>query len=110
MIKEYGPATWFVTFSPGEWNDSELIQYIRDINPDINMSKMSINEILALDPVSVARYLDNQFEAILKYIYSDDNPLGEKCSHHFWRREYQQREMCYFHMLVWIEDVPMLGV
>lgn len=109
MIKEYGPATWFVTFSPGEWNDPELIQYIRDINLDINTSKMNVNEILALDPVSVARYLDNQFEAILKCIYSDDNPLGEKCLHHFWRREYQQRGMCHFHMLVWIEGAPMLG-
>jgi|UniRef100_A0A2S2QTY0 hypothetical protein len=101
--------TLFVTFSPGKWNDPELIQYIRDVNPDIK-SKMSINEILALDPVSVARYLDNQFEVILKCIYSDNDPLGGKCLHHFWRHEYQQRGMCHFHMLVWIESAPILGV
>lgn len=39
MIKEYGPANWFVTFSPGEWNDPELIQYIRDVNPNIENQK-----------------------------------------------------------------------
>ncbi|KAE9542473.1 hypothetical protein AGLY_003334 [Aphis glycines] len=47
---------------------------------------MSVYEIIALDPVSVARYMDNQFKAILKCIYSDDNLLGEKCLHHFRRR------------------------
>jgi len=32
MIKEYGPATWFLTFSPGDWQDAELIQLLRDVN------------------------------------------------------------------------------
>lgn len=71
---------------------------------------MTVNEIITLDPVSVARYLNDRFESILKCIYSLDNPLGEPCLHHFWRREYQQRGMCHFHMVIWIESAPVIGI
>lgn len=110
MIFEYGPATWFVTFSLGEWSDSELIAFLREINSDIDTLKMTVNELLAFDPVAVARYLDDRFKCILKAIYSDDNILGGPCLHHFWSREYQQRRMCHFHMVVWIKGAPILEI
>ena len=42
-------------------------------------------------------------------ICSEDNPLGAKCTHYFWRREYQQRGMVHFHLIVWTEGAPLLG-
>jgi hypothetical protein len=110
MIKEYGPATWFLTFSPGDWQDAELIQFLRDVNSDLDTSKLTANELIALDPVSVARFMDDRFKAILEAIYSDDHPLGGPCLHHFWRREYQQRGMDHFHMVAWVNDAPIIGV
>lgn len=45
---------------------------------------------------------------MLAFICSADNPIG-KVKHYFWRREYQQRGMVHFHLLIWIEGAPKLG-
>ena len=45
MIFEYSRATWFLTLSPSEWLDSQLYQYLRDVNSDIDTSKMSLSKL-----------------------------------------------------------------
>ena len=92
MIRYYGPATFFLTLSPSEWMDSQLYEHLREINSDIDTTKMTLSELIALDPVSTARYMENKFKAMLAFICSDDHPIGE-VQHYFWRREYQQRGM-----------------
>lgn len=107
MIDHYGPATWFLTLTPAEWLWPDLTKYIRDINKP-KMDKIPDAELFALDPVSVSRFIDNKFQAILDFIHSDDKPLGE-IVHSFFRREYQGRGIQHFHLLLWVKDAPILG-
>ncbi|RLU21769.1 hypothetical protein DMN91_006145 [Ooceraea biroi] len=107
MINNYGPATWFLTLSPCEWLWTDLIDYLREINGPIANGK-SANEVIAFDPVSTSRFIDNKFKAMLDFICSPDNPIGE-VTHYFWRREYQGRGMQHFHLLIWIKDAPVIG-
>ncbi|XP_066599998.1 uncharacterized protein [Prorops nasuta] len=108
MIYNYGPATWFLTLSPSEWLWSDMIEYLREINSPKSKT-MSINELIASDPVSVSRFIKNKFQAINDFITSPDNPI-EEVSHYFIRREYQGRGTQHFHKLIWIKDAPIIDV
>ena len=108
MTRHYGPATWFLTFSPSEWMDTELLLYLRKINNHINTSKMNVKQFTAMDPVFTAIFMEIKFKGVLAFTLSSDNPIG-KVKHYFWRREYQQRGMVHFHLMVWIENAPFLG-
>ncbi|XP_066600007.1 uncharacterized protein [Prorops nasuta] len=83
-----------------------MIEYLREIHP--KSKNMSPNELIASDPVSVSRFIKNKFEAIIDFITSPDNPIGE-VSHYFVRREYQGRGTQHFHMLIWIKDAPIIN-
>ncbi|XP_066599997.1 uncharacterized protein [Prorops nasuta] len=107
MIHNYGPATWFLTLSPSEWLWSDMIEYLREINSPKSKT-MSINELIASDPISVSRFIKNKLQAIIDFITSPDNPIGE-VSHYFIRREYQGRGTQHFHMLIWIKDAPIIN-
>ncbi|XP_074114133.1 uncharacterized protein LOC141537186 [Cotesia typhae] len=108
MTRHYGPAIWFFTVSPAErlWDD--LIEYIKEINAP-HFDKLSASEVIAADPVSVSRYIDNKFQAVLEFIKSDSQPLGP-LSHYFWRREYQGRGIQHFHLILWVEGAPIMGI
>ena len=70
------------------------------------MDTFSNDMLIASDPVSVARFMDNAFHAVLDFLCSDDNPIG-KVIHYFWRREYQKRGTEHYHLLIWIENAPV---
>ncbi|XP_058863591.1 uncharacterized protein LOC117970172 isoform X1 [Acipenser ruthenus] len=108
MTQAYGAATWFVTLSPAEWTWTDLGQYIKEVNGP-GFANLPISELVAQDPVSASRFMHNKFLAILNFITSPNGPLG-KVTHYFWRREYQGRGMQHFHMLLWVEDAPLIGV
>ncbi|XP_067204789.1 uncharacterized protein [Linepithema humile] len=76
MTHHYGPATWFLTLSPGEWLWEALGEYIREVNGWCDTS-LSTSALIAKDPVSTSRFLDNMFWAMLDFICSEDNPIGE---------------------------------
>jgi len=59
MMQHYGPATWFLTLSPSEWLWDELGEYIREVNGWCNDSFLSTSVLIARDPVSTSRFLDN---------------------------------------------------
>lgn len=84
MARHYGPATWFLTVSPAEWNWKDMVLHLRKINAP-HLDKLSDAEVIAADPVSVSRYIDMKFHALLDFLLSDDHPIG-KISHYFWRR------------------------
>ncbi|XP_036140876.1 uncharacterized protein LOC118644972 [Monomorium pharaonis] len=96
MTRHYGPATWFITLSPSEWLWDNLGDYIREVNGWQN-SLLSTSELVAKDPVSTSRFLDNKFRAMIDFICSKDCPIGE-VTHYFWRREYQGRGIQHFHL------------
>lgn len=106
MTQNYGPATWFLTMSPSEWMWEDLGEYIRQVN-GVKMANKTISELVALDPVSTSRFIDNKFHAMLDFITSSDEPLG-KIIHYFWHREYQSREAQHFHLMLWVKDAPIL--
>ncbi|XP_070517913.1 uncharacterized protein [Cardiocondyla obscurior] len=107
MARHYGPATWFLTLSPSEWLWDDLGEYIREVN-GWQDSSLSTSVLVAKDPVSTSRFLDNKFRAIIDFICSKDFPIGE-VTHYFWRREYQSRGIQHFHLLIWIKDSPIFG-
>ncbi|XP_070517886.1 uncharacterized protein [Cardiocondyla obscurior] len=107
MIHHYGPATWFLTLSPSEWLWEDLEEYIREINNWKNES-ININELIARDPVSTSRFLENKFQGIIDFICANSNPIG-KVKHYFWRREYQGKGIQHFHIIIWIENAPIIG-
>ncbi|XP_026830504.1 uncharacterized protein LOC113563289 [Ooceraea biroi] len=107
MTQHYGPATWFLTLSPSEWLWDDLDEYIHEVNGWQN-SSLSTSVLVAKDPVSTSRFLDNKFRAMLDFICSKDCPIGE-VKHYFWRREYQGRGIQHFHLLIWIKDAPIFG-
>ncbi|XP_067209109.1 uncharacterized protein [Linepithema humile] len=107
MTRHYGPATWFLTLSPAEWLWEELGEYIREVNGWCD-SSVCTSVLVARDPVSTSRFLDNTFRAMLDFICSKDHPIGE-VTHYFWRREYQGRGIQHFHLLIWIKNAPILG-
>lgn len=103
----YGPATWYLTLSPSEWNWEDLGQHLRRVNPDL--ADKSISELVAADPVATSRFIDNKLKAILDFITSDAEPIG-KVTHYYYRREYQGRDLQHFHFQIWIENAPIIGV
>lgn len=108
MLHNSGPATWFLTLSPSEWLWSDMTEYLRDIGGP-STAKMSPSQLVANDPVSASRFIDNKFKAMLDFICLPDHPIGE-ITHFFWRREYQGRGIQHFHLLIWIKDAPILSI
>ena len=108
MVREYGPATWFITFSPGEWMWSGMAEFIRKRNNWEN-DKRSTSELAAADPVSAAIYLNLKFKAVLAFITSSANPIGEVL-HYCYSVEAQGRGMLHWHCLFWIKNAPIYGI
>ena len=52
MVNEYGPATFWVTFSPGDYDDEDLHKYLVEMNADIpKVNDMTTSQLISLDPV-----------------------------------------------------------
>lgn len=73
-----------------------------------NWTGRSASELIAADPVSAARFIDNRFEAVLKYICFAANPIGE-VTHHYYLYEYQGRGLPHFHCLFWVKNASVFG-
>ena len=109
MVFEFGPPTFWATFSPGEYDDQEMLKYLRERNSDIpGVEKMTVSQLVCKDPILACTYLQTKFDATLKFMLSDANPIG-KIKHHFVRTEYQTRLMPHFHCFFWVEDAPIIG-
>ena len=109
MVFEFGPPTFWATFSPGEYDDQEMLAYLRERNSDLQgVETMTVSQLVCKDPMLACTYLQTKFDATLKFMLSDANPIG-KIKHHFVRTEYQTRLMPHFHCFFWVEDAPIIG-
>ena len=109
MVFEFGPPTFWATFSPGEYDDQEMLEYLRERNSDLpEVETMTVSQLVCKDPILACTYLQTKFDATLKFMLSDANPIG-KIKHHFVRTEYQTRLMPHFHCFFWVEDAPIIG-
>ena len=109
MVFEFGAPTFWATFSPGEYDDEDMLKYLRERNSDLpGVENMTVSQLICKDPILASTYLQTKFDALLKYMLSKANPIG-KIKHHFVRTEYQTRLMPHFHCIFWIEDAPLIG-
>ena len=109
MVFEFGAPTFWATFSPGEYDDEDMLKYLRERNSDLpGIENMTVSQLICKDPILASTYLQTKFDALLKHMLSKANPIG-KIKHHFVRTEYQTRLMPHFHCIFWIEDAPLIG-
>ena len=109
MVFEFGAPTFWATFSPGEYDDDDMLKYLRERNSDLpGVENMTVSQLICKDPVLACTYLQTKFDALLKHLLSKANPIG-KIKHHFVRTEYQTRLMPHFHCIFWVEDAPLIG-
>ena len=66
MIFHYGPATWFITLSPGEWVWEDLVGNLHEMNPEMN--DLTICTVVTADPVLASRFIANKFKAVLDFL------------------------------------------
>ena len=108
-VFEFGAPTFWTTFSPGEYEDEEMLEYLQERNSDLpGVEKMTVSQLVCKDPVLACTYLQTKFDSLLKLVLSNSNIIG-KVKHHFVRTEYQTRLMPHFHCLFWIEGAPLIG-
>ena len=106
MMRAFGPPTWFVTASAGDYAWQDLDKHLRAVNADIEKGK-TLGELCVLDPVTVSRHFKLREEALVKFL-KDAKPLG-RVDHLFVRLEYQARGAGHYHCLLWNNDAPVLG-
>ena len=58
---------------------------------------------------TVSRQFSNKFHAFFNKLLLKGNVLGI-VSHYFWKKEYQNRGALHYHVLLWIQDAPVIGV
>ena len=108
QIEKFGPPTFFITFSPAEYDWEDLVQHLKDVNSDIpNVDDLTTSALLNKDPVLTSVYIHKRFDALLKFI-QDAEPLG-KVKSYFVRHEYQSRGTIHFHCFFWIDGAPVIG-
>ena len=76
--ENFGPATFFVTLGPAEYDWEDLGQFLRSVNPDIhNVDKATISSLCITDPIMFSYYYRSRFESYLKNIMlNSQGPLG----------------------------------
>ena len=87
MLREWGPPALFL-------NDN-----ISDNYP--------IGKLCTEDPISVTHKFDQKFHNFFSTLKG--KVLG-KVTHHFVKKEYQARGAPHYHVLLWIENAPVIGI
>lgn len=77
MIDKYGPPTFWLTLSPGEYDDDELYAYLKEMNQDLpGVDKMKLSTLICKDPVLAGHYINKRFEATYDFI-RDSEVIGQ---------------------------------
>ena len=109
MIRDFGSPTLFLTFSCAEYNSADISESLKLANGLPLDSKPNIPQLCTEDPVTVTRQFNSKFHAFLQTILIKGEVLG-KVSNHYYKLEYQTRGAPHFHVLLWIEGAPVIGV
>jgi len=112
-IRQYGPPTFFMTFSAAEFKWTDIIKIVAkqfgenlDDETINNMSWSTKVKYLKLNPVTVARQIDYWFNCLWKnVVMSGLHPIGQVLNYDD-RREYQDRGAQHMHVTVHIEGAP----
>ena len=107
MIREWGPPTIFLTLSCAEYESPDIIAYLRSVN---NVStSYNAGKLCVEDPVSVSRQFTYKFKAFFNSFIKSGVVLGP-LDHYYWKKEYQARGAPHYHILLWINQAPVIGV
>ena len=114
MIRQLGPATFFLSLSAAETKWTHLLKNLGRIvdkreYSDDEIKKMkwdTTTRLIQSDPITCARHFEYQLQTFIKdFIKSKHAPLGELLDF-FYRIEMQHRGSCHVHMIVWIKSAP----
>lgn len=117
MIRQLGPATFFLTLSAAETRWTHLLKILGQV---VNNKMYSTEEIEALsweekcrliqnDPVTCARHFDYCVSKFLnEFLLTAAAPI-DLVEDFFYRVEYQNRGSPHIHMVVWCKDSPAFG-
>ena len=75
MIREFGPLTFFLTFSCAEYEAADIANYFRKLNkvpPSYSISKLCTE-----DPISVSRKFSSKFHAFFHKVILNGGILGD---------------------------------
>ena len=107
LIREHGSPSLFLTFSCAEYDSPDIASYLQKVNdvPD----GYPIGKLCAEDPLSVSRKFSKKFHDFFEVVIIKGEVLG-KVDHFFWKKEYQMRGAPHYHVLLWINEAPVIGV
>ena len=101
-----GVATLFLTLSCAEYDSPEISRYLHKVN---NVPEnYPIGKLCIEDPNSVTRKFDQKFKNFFSTVILNGQVLG-KVNHHFVKKEYQARGAPQYHVLLWIDNAPVIG-
>ena len=73
MIDKYGPPTWWLTLSPGEYDDDELYAYLKKMNSDLpGVNDMKLSTLICKDPTLAGHFINKKFEAMYDFILDSE--------------------------------------
>uniref|UniRef100_A0A1X7VCQ4 Uncharacterized protein n=1 Tax=Amphimedon queenslandica TaxID=400682 RepID=A0A1X7VCQ4_AMPQE len=107
MIAEYGSPTPFLTLSYAEYDSADIAQYLRKVNNA--PQSYSISRLCTEDPVSVSRQFSYKFKDFFNIVILQRGVLG-KVEQYYVKKEYQMRGAPHYHILLWIENAPVVGI
>ena len=116
MIRQLGPATFFISLSSAETKWKHLLKILGRTVDKVEYSDLDIDNmtwenrcrLIQSDPVTCARHFDYQLHIVMaKFFKSQQTPIG-KILDFFYRIEMQHRGSCHVHMVVWILGAPTL--
>ena len=116
MIRQLGPATFFITLSAAETRWLHLLRILGQVIDQKTYSNEELESmswddkcrLIQADPITCARHFDFCVSKLLKDVLLNSNIKG-KIIDYFFRVEYQQRGSPHIHMMVWCEDAPIYG-
>ena len=68
-----------------------------------------ISRLCTEDPISVSRNFRQIFMTCSTQPYLKESVLGV-VEHVFWKKEFQMRGAPHYHVLLWIEEAPVIGI
>ena len=111
MIRQLGPATFFMSLSAAETKWNHLLKTLGKTVDNRNYTEEDIStlewedkcRLIQSDPTTCARHFEFQLQNfITHYLKSKTNPIGKLLDYSY-RVEMQHRGSCHVHMVVWIE-------
>ena len=89
-----------------EYESPDITAYLRKVNHV--PSSYNIGKLCTEDPILVSRKFSLKLRAFFNTAIVKGAVLGT-VDHFYWKKEYQARGAPPYHILLWIQDAPVIG-